>query len=81
MIFFNPLFLQMLRMVADEVLLDEQLNKDEIPQALFGLKAVSSVMPYVRHFVDEFKATLALPEELQTLDLKGEGIDLLACKF
>lgn len=70
----------MLRMVADEVLLDEQLNKEEIPLALAGLKAVSAVMPHIRNFVDEFKATLALPEELQTLDLKGEGIDLLGCE-
>jgi hypothetical protein len=44
------------------------------------LKAAAKAMPYVKGFVGNFSSSLDLDEELDKLDLNGNGIDLLGCK-
>jgi len=57
------------------------LQNSDIKSALQGLKAAAKAMPYVKGFVSNFSSSLNLGEELDELDLNGDGIELLGCKI
>lgn len=38
-------------------------------------------MPYVKGFINDFTKLMDLQDELGHLDLRGDGIDLLGCKY
>lgn len=67
--------------MAQGVLNRAKLSRDDIPNALQGLKAAAKTMPHVKDFINNFSDSLDLNEEIKELDLSGDGIDLLGSKY
>ena len=57
------------------------VTREEVPKIVQGIKEASQVAaPYLKILVHNFSSILNLEEDLNQLDLTGNGTDLLACK-
>lgn len=57
------------------------VTREEVPKIVQGIKEASQVAaPHLKILVHNFSSILNLEEDLNQLDLTGNGTDLLACK-
>lgn len=57
------------------------LSREEVPKIVQGIKEASKVAaPHIKILVHNFSSILNLEEDLNQLDLTGNGTDLLGCK-
>lgn len=69
----------MLDIISNGVLENRNINRQEVPNALNGLKIAISSMHHIKPFTDKFNEILDLED--QNMNLNGSAIDLLACKY
>ena len=58
------------------------VNRDDVPRTFDGFRdAARAAAPHIRILARNFSKIIDLEEELNKLDLTGDGTDLLGCKW
>uniref|UniRef100_T1KYU1 ABC transporter domain-containing protein n=1 Tax=Tetranychus urticae TaxID=32264 RepID=T1KYU1_TETUR len=67
------------QLFGDERMLKKAgLLRPSVPESIASLRAAATAMPFVMNFINNFSVSLNLHEDMNQLDLKKDGIDLIA---